>query len=163
MNTLESIRKDYTERFCKRIEKLTRYEINFFEYVNDDFKKEVNKFKYIDSKFIDLTSYINIRKNIFIVEFTLVLTYQLEDKVIIQSYIMTLFSKNSNNTFHYQKLTDNIELNECDVNIQNLQKMSDIDVITKKNVIYYNYHLEKYINFDNIRIIKTIIKNTLVQ
>lgn len=163
MNTLESIRKDYTERFCKRVEKLTRYEINFFEYVNDDFKKEVNKFKYIDSKFIDLTSYINIRKNIFIVEFTLVLTYQLEDKVIIQSYIMTLFSKNSNNTFHYQKLTDNIELNECDVNIQNLQKMSDIDIITKKNVIYYNYHLEKYINFDNIRIIKTIIKNTLVQ
>lgn len=163
MNTLESIRKDYTERFCKRVEKLTRHEINFFEYVNDDFKKEVNKFKYIDSKFIDLTSYINIRKNIFIVEFTLVLTYQLEDKVIIQSYIMTLFSKNSNNTFHYQKLTDNIELNECDVNIQNLQKMSDIDVITKKNVIYYNYHLEKYINFDNIRIIKTIIKNTLVQ
>lgn len=163
MNTLESIRKDYTERFCKRVEKLTRYEINFFEYVNDDFKKEVNKFKYIDSKFIDLTSYINIRKNIFIVEFTLVLTYQFEDKVIIQSYIMTLFSKNSNNTFHYQKLSDNIELYECDVNIQNLQKIRDIDVITKKNVIYYNYHLEKYINFDNIRIIKTIIKNTLVQ
>lgn len=162
MNTLESIRKDYTERFCKRVEKLTRYEINFFEYVNDDFKNEVNKFKYIDSKFIDLTSYTNIRKNIFIVEFTLVLTYQFEDKVIIQSYIMTLFSKNSN-TFHYQKLSDNIKLDECDVNIQNLQKMSDLDIITKKNVIYYNYHLEKYINFDNIRIIKTIIKNTLVQ
>lgn len=162
MNTLESIRKDYTERFCKRVEKLTRYEINFFEYVNDDFKNEVNKFKYIDSKFIDLTSYTNIRKNIFIVEFTLVLTYQFEDKIIIQSYIMTLFSKNSN-TFHYQKLSDNIELDECDVNIQNLQKISDIDIITKKNVIYYNFNLEKYINFDNIRIIKTMIKNTLVQ
>lgn len=162
MNTFQSIIYDYENRFLKKINNVNYVEQKYFSYCCDNFKNEVNKYEYVDSKFINLISNINTTKNICIVDISLILTYKFEGRLYIQPYLLSVFSKNSIHTFSYEKLNDKIVHEHLDkLKLTNLQMIENLDVLSRKNSKYFHYNIDKEINFDNINIVKNLVSNVI--
>lgn len=162
MNTFQSILYDYENRFLKKIDNVNYVEQQYFSYCCHNFKNEVNKYEYVDSKFINLISNINTTKNICIVDISLILTYKFEEKLHIQPYLLSVFSKNSLHTFSYQKLNDKtVHYNLDKLKLSNIRIIDNVDVISRKSSKYFHYNIDKEINFENINIIKNMISNVI--
>lgn len=162
MNTFESILYDYENRFLKKINNVNYVEQKYFSYCCDNFKNEVNKYEYVDSKFINLISNINTTKNICIVDISLILSFKFGEKLHIQPYLLSVFCKNSIHTFSFQKLNDKIvHDNLLKLNLSNLKMIENVDVISRKSSKYFHYNIDKEINFENINIVKNMISNVI--
>jgi len=162
MDTFQNILYNYEKRFLKKINNVNYIEQNYFSYANDHFKNEVNKYEYVNSHFVNLVSNINTTKNLCIVDISLILTFKFENKLYIQPYLLSLFSKNKIHTFSYEKLKDTIVLdNVHELNLENLKFIENIDVLSRKNSRYFHYNIDKEINFENINIVKNIISNII--
>lgn len=162
MNTFQSILYDYENRFLRKIDNVNYVEQQYFSYCCDNFKNEVNKYEYVDSKFINLISNINTTKNICIVDISLILSFKFEEKLHIQPYLLSVFSKNSIHTFSFQKLNDKIvHDNLLKLNLSNLKMIENVDVISRKSSKYFHYNIDKEINFENINIVKNMICNVI--
>lgn len=157
MNSFEKIVIDYNNRFLKKIKNPNYIESNFFNNCNENFKQEINKVEYIDSKFLNLTSNINTTKNICIVDISLIFTYKLNNKIIVETYLLSVFSKNANKIFSYEKLIDKVVYDDNNLKLENLKITENIDVLSRKSAKYFHYNIEKEINFENINIVKNII------
>lgn len=159
MDTYSHIVKDFTERFSKYTT-LNIFEKTFFNnYSNDDFRNLVNQYTYINSSFVNMKTYANLAKNIQLVDVCVVLIGSKGSKIFIKSYMLSMYIRNSTYASSFETMGESKEIDLSAFVADNISKFKNIDCLTKKDIKYFSYNVDKEVDFEKIRVVIDLILN----
>lgn len=159
MDTYSHIVKDFNDRFTKKAT-LNMFEKNFFKnYSNEDFKNLVNQYVYINSSFVNTKTYANLAKNIQLIDVFLVMILSKGSKIYVKCYLLSLYSRNSTFASSFENIGESKEIELSAFVEENISKFKNIDILTKKDIKYFSYNVEKEVDFEKIRIFIDTILN----